>query len=693
MKKKLICMIVTVCIVLCSMPITSYAFATGIAVSTKEALFSTVADERRTEVYLNSDIDIDSTLQINHRVVLDLNGYVLRMTGNDSVIRVNPTGLLVIRDSRKDAVHKFTPNSDGLWVLDEANGTKTVNGGVITGNAEFKRAGGGVYVDANSTNAGFFNMAGGNIVGCTAREGGGVYINSYSTLSSSVRNNATFRMTYGSIIGCVAKCERDDTRGGGICNFGNLDFLGSATIKECRALECGGINFGGGILSVRNITIDENASVIDCTADGNSDALNLGTDVTGYATLAGGKISGNVMLSFNRDRSDLSDIVFNDEVYSTREINGGIFYGAFCNNGTIRGGTFYGEVTGDGIIDDSAKRTVTFDADGGSAADEQKILKGQKATAPTTSRDGFSFLGWYKNGTAYDFTQPVLEDFTVTAKWKDITAPVISGITDGKVYCEPQEVTVTDDNIDTVTVNGVTVALDSNGKFTLSPAEGEQKIVAKDTESNKAEMTVTINDGHTPAQDDGDCTTEVLCRYCGAVTIAAKSHTFGEGGSNDDGTHTVRCTNAGCTVTKTENCSGGTAYCSQKAICTVCGSEYGDYDSSNHKNLRHIASKAATEKEKGNIEYWYCGDCEKYFADEQATKEIAKSDTVIKKVSPKTTTKKSTKSNAKKAVKNFSSTTSPKTGTDGKSAVAMGSAITLGGALLLMISKKKKHDE
>ena len=252
---------------------------------------------------------------------------------------------------------------------------------------------------------------------------------------------------------------------------------------------------------------------------------------------------------------------------------------------------------------------------------------------------------------------------------------------------------MTDDNIDTVTVNGVTVALDSNGKFTLSPAEGEQKIVAKDTESNKTEMTVTINDGHTPAQDDGDCTTEVLCIYCGTVVTAAKSHTFGEGGSNDDGTHTVHCTNADCTVTKTENCSGGTAYCSQKAICTVCGSEYGDYDSSNHKSLRHIVSKAATEKEKGNIEYWYCGDCKKYFADEQATKEIAKSDTVIKKVSPKTTTKKSTKSTAKKAVKNSSSTTSPKTGTDGKSAVAMGAAITVGGALLLMISKKKKHDE
>ena len=462
MKKKLICMIVTVCIVLCSMPITSYALATGIAVSTKDALFSAVADEQETEIYLSSDIDIDSTLQINHRVTLDLNGYVLRMTGNDSVIRVNPTGLLVIRDSRKNTVHKFTPNSDGLWVLDEENGTKTVNGGIITGNAEYKKAGGGVYVDASATGAGLFNMAGGSIVGCTAREGGGVYVESYSSLSSSVRNNATFRMTYGSIIGCVAKCERDDTRGGGICNFGNLDFLGSATIKECRALACGGINFGGGILSVRNITIDENASVIDCTADGNSDALNLGADVTGYATLTGGKISGNVMLSFNKNRSDLSDIVFNDEVNSAGEINGGIFYGTFRNNGTVKGGTFYGEVTGDGIIEDSAKRTVTFDADGGSTADEQKILKGQKATAPTTSRDGFSFLGWYRNGTVYDFTQPVLEDFTVTAKWKDITAPVISGITDGKVYCESQEVTVTDDNIDTVTVNDVTVALDSD---------------------------------------------------------------------------------------------------------------------------------------------------------------------------------------------------------------------------------------
>lgn len=114
MKKKLICMIVTVCIVLCSMPITSYAFATGIAVSTKDALFSAVADEREPEIYLSSDIDIDSTLQINRRVTLNLNGYVLRMTGDASVIKVNPSGYLILLDSRKDAVHKFTPNSDGL---------------------------------------------------------------------------------------------------------------------------------------------------------------------------------------------------------------------------------------------------------------------------------------------------------------------------------------------------------------------------------------------------------------------------------------------------------------------------------------------------------------------------------------------------------------------------------------------------
>ena len=79
----------------------------------------------------------------------------------------------------------------------------------------------------------------------------------------------------------------------------------------------------------------------------------------------------------------------------------------------------------------------------------------------------------------------------------DNIRPVIGGIENGKTYCEAQTVTIDEKYIDTVTVNGTPVELDENNSFTLSPADGEQKIIVTDKAGNTAEMTVTVNDGHT----------------------------------------------------------------------------------------------------------------------------------------------------------------------------------------------------
>ena len=125
----------------------------------------------------------------------------------------------------------------------------------------------------------------------------------------------------------------------------------------------------------------------------------------------------------------------------------------------------------------------------------------------------------------------------------DNVQPVIGGIEDGKIYCEAQMVTVDEKYVDTVTVNGTAVTLDENGSFTLSPADGEQKIVVTDKAGNTAEMTVTVNDGHT----------------------------FGEWTSNGDGTHTRKCTADGCNGLETKDCSGGTATCTERAVCEACG--------------------------------------------------------------------------------------------------------------------------
>ena len=82
--------------------------------------------------------------------------------------------------------------------------------------------------------------------------------------------------------------------------------------------------------------------------------------------------------------------------------------------------------------------------------------------------------------------------------------------------------------------------------------------------------------------------------------------------------------------------SGGTATCKAKAVCEICKESYGSLDPNSHADLKHIAAKAATAAAEGNIEYWYCEDCNKYFSDAAATKEITKAATVTAKL-PKTT--------------------------------------------------------
>ena len=185
----------------------------------------------------------------------------------------------------------------------------------------------------------------------------------------------------------------------------------------------------------------------------------------------------------------------------------------------------------------------------------------------------------------------------------DNVQPVISGVENGKTYCGARTFTITEKYTDTVTVNGTTVELDESDSFRLAPANGGQKIIVADKAGNTTEMTVTVNDGHT----------------------------YGEWVSNGDGTHTRKCTVDGCAGSETKDCSGGKATCRDKAKCAVCGAEYGKLDAENHADLKHIPAKAATWVAEGNIEYWYCEGCGRYFSDRDGTKEIRKADTVTAK--------------------------------------------------------------
>ena len=288
----------------------------------------------------------------------------------------------------------------------------------------------------------------------------------------------------------------------------------------------------------------------------------------------------------------------------------------------------------------------------------------------------------------------------------DGTSPVITGIEDGKTYCEAQTVTITEKYVDTVTVNGTEVTLDESGSFTLAPADGEQKITVTDKAGNTAEMTVTVNDGHTFGEwtSNGDgthtrqctadgCTEGVetdncidedknhICDICGNIISnhedANQDHVCDLCGkvisNHEDADNNHICDLCGKTISNHEdadkdhicdhcgkvisnhedankdhvcdlcekvitNHAGGKETCRDKAVCEVCGKSYGKLDPNNHTDLKHFPAKAATEDSEGNIEYWYCSGCNKYYRGKDGTKEIAKADTVTAKLpkSPQT---------------------------------------------------------
>ena len=90
---------------------------------------------------------------------------------------------------------------------------------------------------------------------------------------------------------------------------------------------------------------------------------------------------------------------------------------------------------------------VKFDSNGGSEVPSQDIVRGNQATKPTApTKAGYSFEGWYNGDTKYDFTQAVTESITLTAQWKDIENPVITGIENDRTYCAEVEFEASDND-------------------------------------------------------------------------------------------------------------------------------------------------------------------------------------------------------------------------------------------------------
>ncbi len=256
----------------------------------------------------------------------------------------------------------------------------------------------------------------------------------------------------------------------------------------------------------------------------------------------------------------------------------------------------------------------------------------------------------------------------------DATAPVISGAQDGRTYCGPVELTVTDANLDTVTLNGAVVEVgdgeaSSGVTLTVQPAKGEQVVVVTDKVGIKTVLTLTVNDGHD----------------------------WGAWVPNGDGTHTRTC-KYDSAHTETAVCHGGEATCVGRAVCDDCGHEYGELDEANHAALAHIPAKAATAEAEGNIEYWYCEACGKYFADAAGTKEIQRADTIVGKTDDREskTDESSTAGNSSKSaggnVKSSGGQVTARTGDGIDLDLILGSALLSGAVLgLAAVFRKRKR--
>lgn len=370
--------------------------------------------------YLCNNVKLTQALVIQGDVTLDLNGFVLQhenRDANDSVIKIE-SGTLTLVDSNPAAIHKFVKNTDDLWMLDESQGAEIVKGGVITGGigrehsfssvygSISENGGGGVFINQDAS----FVMEGGNIVGCsavgehntaggvlvarsasfvmkagkiagcTAARGGGVYVadrdGDYAL--------GSFTINGGTIEWCVAYGSAAYDDGGGVNNLGSFTMNGG-TIRNCTAA----YGYGGGISSLRNITICGDAFVRDCTASQDkSSAMYLNpSNPADRAVIEGGTFRGNIYAS----------------PYCTGMV-------------AVTGGTF-----DPGQPNGITLHTVTFNSNGGSDVPGQ-IRANAAATKPADpTRSGYVFAGWYTDEActaAYDFTQPVTDNITLYAKWE-----------------------------------------------------------------------------------------------------------------------------------------------------------------------------------------------------------------------------------------------------------------------------------
>ncbi len=555
-------------------------------------------------------------------------------------------------------------------------GTFTMNGGSITGSNETRR-GGGVF------NEGTFAMNGGSISDNYGGLGGGVYNEGTFKMSggsisdngaasgAGVRNHGTLTMTGGSITGNIGGY------GVVIRDLGNFTVSGDVNISDNRDkyyVEKNVLFVNGNTITVEEskplaatarigITAMDPASyptVVTGTTDtigffsDNADYMLVDNDSNGLkltdalvtvsgvkllneaggTEMAGGKTYNGKAVAYDDSAVSYTPTVsgvsltytwqkLNDETYSdlttapkaagsyrllVSAVKNGNTLGTqvleFTINSYNANGSEYStnadkhDPSGVGDYWQNVDYVVTA-ADGWQLS-ETNTAEGSWVESLTRSEEtnSGSLRFYVRNKTSGIISEVITKHYNI-----DKTPPVISGIEDGKFYCEDVTITAEDENFKELRINNI--------------PQGAKAVIVLLVKHLSADNKATVT-----ALDKAGNATSVTIYY---------GHDWGEWVSNGDDTHARIC-KVNSEHTETADCHGGTATCKDRAICDDCKTAYGALEPHNNTNLQHFPAKEATKDAEGNIEYWYCDGCGRYYSDMDGTMEIQKADTVIEKL-------------------------------------------------------------